>query len=404
MDSTQTPSREESQATDNSANKKALFLIILTVFIDLVGFGLIIPALPTYAQSLNAKDSTIGLLIAVYSLMQFVFMPFWGRLSDKIGRKPVLLISLFASCVGYAIWGVSQDLTMLFIARAVAGFGNANLAVAQAYIADVTTRETRARGMGLVGAAFGLGFVLGPALGGGLSAAGLSLAHVGFIALGFSFLDLILTAMWLPEPTKRSQAGAERYPIGLKFYLDTLTDPKLRVSLLIFFISTFAFANMEATLILLTNKQFHFGTFENSMMFAYIGVLMVIVQGRLIHGLNKKFGEKKLITIGACLTAVGLLLTPISSQLVVLYIALALLAFGSGFSTPANQSLLSKLAPEARMGGTLGIGQSLSTLGRIVGPVLGCYLFQHMGVTSPYIVGAAAMALVVVLSFAVPET
>ncbi len=401
MDRAQAPLKEESQTT--GVGKKALFLIFLTVFIDLVGFGLIIPALPTYAQALNADDKTIGLLIAVYSLMQFIFMPFWGRLSDQIGRRKVLLISLLASCIGYATWGLSSSLTMLFIARAIAGFGNANIAVAQAYIADITTKETRAKGMGLVGAAFGLGFVIGPALGGGLSAAGLSLAHVGFVALAFSLLDLIFTALWLPEPPKRSNAGCERYPLGLSFYSSTLADPKLRVSLAIFFISTFAFANMEATLILLTNKQFHFGTFENSMMFAYIGVLMVIVQGRLIHGLSKRFGEKKLITSGAVLIAIGLVLTPITNNVYLLYVALAFLAFGSGFATPANQSILSKLAPEDRMGGVMGVGQSLATLGRIIGPALGCYLFQTMGSSSPYIVGASAMVVVVLCSFLIPE-
>ncbi len=402
MDSTQTPPTEESPATDKP-DKKALLLIGLTVFIDLIGFGLIIPAMPTYAQQFHADDFTIGLLIAIYSLMQFLFMPFWGRLSDRIGRKPVLLISLCFSCIGYATWGLSNSLAMLFISRAVAGFGNANLAVAQAYIADVTTRETRAKGMGLVGAAFGLGFVLGPAIGGGCAAAGMTLAQLGFVALGFSALDLIFTAAWLPEPQKRTSAGAERFPMGLSFYLETLGDARLRVQLFIFFMSTFAFANMEATLVLLTIRNFKFGTFENSMMFTFIGVMMVIVQGRLIHGLSKKYGEKKLITAGAILSIIGLLVTPFSTTIWMLYIGLTLLAFGSGFLTPANQSLLSKLAPQDRMGGTMGIGQSLSTLGRIAGPALGCYLFQTVGVSSPYILGASVMLVVVVLSFAVPE-
>lgn len=405
MDGAKSPAAPESPETETKpADKKALFLITLTVFIDLVGFGLIIPALPTFAQELKADDFTVGLLIAIYSLMQFLFMPFWGRLSDKVGRKKILITSLCASSVGYLLWGLAaNNLIILFIARAVAGFGNANIAVAQAYIADVTTKETRAKGMGLVGAAFGLGFVLGPAIGGALSAMGMSLAHFGFVALAFSLIDLLFTAFCLPEPPKRSNAGAERFPMGVSFYLETLKDSRLRVSLLIFLISTFAFANMEATLILLTNKQFNFTTVQNALMFVYIGVLMVIVQGRLIHGLSKKHGEKKLITVGALLIAVGLIMTPFSSNIPILYVSLALLAFGSGFATPANQSLLSKLAPEDRMGGVLGVGQSLSTLGRIIGPTLGCYLFQTVGMSSPYIVGASAMVAVLLLSFALPE-
>lgn len=410
MDGAESPATAESQMTGTGstetppAHRKALLLVALTVFIDLVGFGLIIPALPTFAQELNADDLTVGLLIAVYSLMQFIFMPFWGRLSDKVGRKKILLTSLCFSSVGYLLWGfAANNLMLLFFARAIAGFGNANIAVAQAYIADVTTRETRAKGMGLIGAAFGLGFVLGPAIGGGMSAMGIGLASFGFVALGFSLLDLLFTAIYLPEPQKRSSAGADRFPMGASFYMETIQNPKLRVSLLIFFISTFAFANMEATLILLTNKQFQFTTVQNALMFVYIGVLMVIVQGRLIHGLSKAYGEKKLITTGAFLIAIGLVMTPFSNNVAMLYVALAFLAFGSGFATPANQSLLSKLAPEEKMGGVLGIGQSLSTLGRIIGPSLGCYLFQTMGVSSPYLVGASAMIVVLLLSLSLPE-
>ncbi|HMP53776.1 MAG TPA: MFS transporter, partial [Candidatus Melainabacteria bacterium] len=324
----------------------ALLLIFLTIFIDLVGFGLIIPALPTYAQELNASKSTIGYLIASYSVMQFLFMPFWGRLSDRVGRKKILLVSLTASFLGYLIWGFADSIWLLFFSRMVAGFGNANIAVAQAYISDVTSLEDRAKGMGLVGAAFGLGFVIGPAIGAGASALGMSLAALGFIAAAFSFIDLILTAIYLPEPKVRSDAGKQRYGMGIGFYLNTLQAPDLRVSLLIFLVSTFAFANMEATLVLLTNEQFKFDNMQNMLMFLYIGVLMVIVQGRLIHGLNKRFGERKLIFAGCSLVAVGLVLTPLSSNPIVLYIALGILALGSGINTPANQSILSKLAPE----------------------------------------------------------
>ncbi len=397
-----TESNLEPKPTSTS-NKTAMVLIFFTVFIDLVGFGLIIPALPTYAQRLNASEFTVGLLIASYSLMQFFFTPIWGRLSDKLGRKPMLLFSLGASAIGYLIWGLTDSLWMLFLARIVAGFGNANIAVAQAYIADVTSLENRAKGMGLVGAAFGLGFVIGPAIGCGLSALGLGLSALGFVAFAFSLLDLILTAFLLPEPEKRTNAGGERFGMGPKFYFDVLANPRLKISLLIFFIATFAFANMEATLILLTNKIFKFTDVQNMIMFTYIGVLMVLVQGGLIHRLNKKYGEKKLIIIGTALTGLGLLLTPVSSNLIILYSALAVLALGSGINTPANQSMLSKLSPADTAGGVLGVGQSLSTLGRILGPVIGCYAFEKLGYASPYYIGATAMLLAVFLSFMLPE-
>ncbi|MBI1270068.1 MFS transporter [bacterium] len=398
--------QEKSASSENDGSKPgkmALLLIFLTIFIDLVGFGLIIPALPTYAQELNASKSTIGYLIASYSVMQFLFMPFWGRLSDRVGRKKILLVSLTASFLGYLIWGFADSIWLLFFSRMVAGFGNANIAVAQAYISDVTSLEDRAKGMGLVGAAFGLGFVIGPAIGAGASAMGMGLAALGFIAAAFSFIDLILTAIYLPEPKVRSDAGKQRYGMGIGFYLNTLQAPELRVSLLIFLVSTFAFANMEATLVLLTNEQFKFDNMQNMLMFLYIGVLMVIVQGRLIHGLNKKFGERKLIFAGCSLVAVGLVLTPLTSNPIVLYLALGILALGSGINTPANQSMLSKLAPEESVGGVMGVGQSLSTMGRILGPAVGGFAFEHYGATSPYIIGAVTMVLAVVLSVLLPE-
>jgi multidrug resistance protein len=374
----------------------------MTVFIDLMGFGLVIPILPTYAQQLHASDFVVGLLIASYSIMQFLFTPFWGRLSDRIGRRPVLLISLAASFAGYLIWGFSTSLIWLFASRIVAGFGNANIAVAQAYIADITTKENRARGMGMVGAAFGLGFVLGPALGCLLVQNGLG--FVGFVAAGFSLVDLILTFFLLPEPKERGTFGNDRFGLGIDFYIKNVTSAKLRVSFLIFFISTFAFANMEATLVLLTSKLYNWGPKENGLLFVYIGILIVIVQGGMIRQLTKKYSEKKLITVGSFLVAAGLFLTPVTNSWMVLALAMTLLSIGSGINNPCNQSIISKLAPEETVGGVLGLGQSVSTLGRIFGPIVGCALFEKLGYLSPYIAGGLCMIIVVALSFNLPET
>ncbi len=386
----------------SAKSKTPLLLIFMTVFIDLMGFGLVIPILPTYAQQLHASDFMVGLLIASYSIMQFLFTPFWGRLSDRIGRRPVLLISLAASFAGYLIWGFSTSLIWLFASRIVAGFGNANIAVAQAYIADITTKENRARGMGMVGAAFGLGFVLGPALGCLLVQNGLG--FVGFVAAGFSLVDLILTFFLLPEPKDRGTFGNDRFGLGIDFYIKNVTSEKLRISFLIFFISTFAFANMEATLVLLTSKLYNWGPKENGLLFVYIGILIVIVQGGMIRQLTKKYSEKKLITVGSFLVAAGLLLTPVTNSWMVLALAMTLLSIGSGINNPCNQSIISKLAPEETVGGVLGLGQSVSTLGRIFGPIVGCALFEKLGYLSPYIAGGLCMIIVVVLSFKLPET
>ncbi|MBX9691514.1 MAG: MFS transporter, partial [Cyanobacteria bacterium] len=222
-------------------------------------------------------------------------------------------------------------------------------------------------------------------------------------ACAMSLLDLVLVYFKLPEPEKRSNAGKARYGMGMSFYWSSLMDKKLRVSFLIFFLSTFAFANMEATLILFTNKQFHFDTFQNMLMFTYIGVLMVIVQGGLIHRLVKKYGEKRLITAGTALIAIGLALTAFTDNIVTLYIDLAILAVGTGINTPANQAILSKLAPKATVGGVMGVGQSLSTLGRILGPAVGCFAFQNIGMSSPYTLGAVVMVAAIAASMFLPN-
>ena len=404
-------------STPVKKGKPLLLLLFFTVFIDLVGFGLIIPVMPTLAREYGASKTEVGLLIASYSLMQFIFTPFWGRLSDKVGRRPILLISLAASALGYIIWGFAGSLWMLVASRVVAGIGNANIAVAQAYVSDVTTDETRSKGMGAIFAGFGLGFVLGPAIGGFLTSKWLtgmlavnglpyfadhSLQLIGFVAAFFSLLDLLCTALFLPEPEKRSAAGEQRYGQGRHFIIETLSDARLQPSLWIFFISTFAFANMEATLVLLTSDKFGYGAQQNSVMFTYVGLLICFVQGGFIHHLYKMFGERKIVNVGTLLIGIGLLMCPFGSSQVLLYVALAVLAIGSGINTPSNQSMLSKLAPKEKMGAVLGVGQSLATLGRILGPAIGCLAYDKLGMQSPYIIGAVSMVVAFVISFQVP--
>lgn len=380
----------------------ALGLMFLTVFIDLIGFGIIIPLLPLYAKQFGADGLTVGLLLTSYSLMQFFFAPMWGRLSDRIGRRPVLLISLAFSAIGYSIWGFSNSLAMLFLSRIVAGFGNANLAVAQAYVSDVTPEDYRSQGMGMIGAAFGLGFVLGPAIAGIGGHFGIQPNTLGFVAAFFSVLDLIVTAFILPEPENRKNNAHDPFSMGAGFYLSTLRNNKYLLSLFIIFISTFAFANMETTLVLLTNKYYGFTMVENSYLFTGLGLVMVFVQGFLIRKLGKKYPDAPLISIGTALIAFGLLLTPATHSLVILSIALILLATGSGINSPSTSSLLSKLCPKEITGGVMGVGQSMSTLGRILGPIAGGFLFD-INAGSPYWLGAGCMLVACLLSFRLPR-
>jgi MFS family permease len=390
----------------SSANKPslALTLMFFTVFIDLIGFGIIIPLLPLYAKQLGASGLVVGLLLMSYSLMQFFFAPMWGRLSDRVGRRPVLMISLSASAIGYTIWGLSGSLAALFISRIVAGFGNANLAVAQAYIADVTPEEKRSQGMGVIGAAFGLGFVLGPAIAGLACHLGIRPGALGFLAASFSITDLIFTAIALPEPENRKMNAYIHSTSGAGFYLRTIADKKLSLSLFIMFASTFAFANMETTLVLLTSKYFNFTMAQNSYLFTGLGLVMVLIQGGLIRQLGKKYPDAPLITLGTALTTLGLLLTPATHNLPVLCVALIILATGSGINNPASSSLLSKLAPKDETGGVMGVGQSVVTLGRILGPVAGGFLFDAVGVSSPYWLGAGCLFVAYLASFRLPRT
>jgi MFS family permease len=400
-------SGEVGVAKDKSSAKykmhMALGLMFLTVFIDLIGFGIIIPLLPLYAKQFGATGLTVGLLFMSYSLMQFFFAPMWGRLSDRIGRRPVLMISLAASAVGYLIWGFSSSLAMLFLSRIVAGFGNANLAVAQAYISDVTPEEDRSRGMGMIGAAFGLGFVLGPAIAGIASQFGVAANSLGFIAAFFSIADLIFTALYLPEPEHRKEISHNRFSIGADFYSRTFANKNFALPLFIMFISTFAFANMEATLVLLTSQYYNFTMAQNSYLFTGLGLVMALIQGGLVRRLGPKYPDALLITVGTALITVGLLLTPATHSLAILCFALILLATGSGINNPANSSLLSKLSPKDETGGVMGIGQSMSTLGRILGPVAGGFLFDTLGAPSPYMLGALCMLAACLLSLKLPR-
>lgn len=381
----------------------ALGLMFLTMFIDLIGFGIIIPLLPLYAKQFGASGLSIGLLLMSYSLMQFFFAPIWGRLSDRIGRRPVLLISLTISAIGYAIWGASTSLEMLFISRIIAGFGNANLAVAQAYVSDVTPEEYRSQGMGMIGAAYGLGFVLGPAIAGISIYLGMAANLLGYVAAFFSIVDLIVTAIFLPEPPNRKDNSHNPFSGGAGFYLRTLVNKKFSLCLFIMFISTFAFANMETTLVLLTNQYFNFSMEQNSGLFTGLGLVMALIQGGLIRKIGKKYPDALLITVGTALITVGLILTPATHNIIVLCFALILLATGAGINNPSNSSLLSKLSVSGETGGVMGIGQSMSTLGRILGPIAGGFLFDCMGAASPYWLGACCTLMACLLSLRLPK-
>jgi predicted MFS family arabinose efflux permease len=369
-------------------NRSALAILFVIVFIDLLGFGMVIPVMPLYAERLGASEAWTGLLSAGYSAMQFVFAPIWGRLSDRVGRRPVLLASIAMTAVAFAMYGLASTFALLLLSRLFAGAATANIAIARAFVADVTPPEGRARGMGIIGAAFGLGFVLGPAIGGFLSH--WSLALPGFAAAGLAAANGIAAWFILPEPEHRFSVDRRPRFAAMR---EEIARPGIRRLIAIYFITVLAFSAMEATYAFLAKQRYGLAESSVSYVFAYIGVLLVIVQGGLIGRLSRRFGEKPLLIAGLVLQAIALASLPFARTVPGLLAATAPLAIGAGLTQPALSALLSRFARAQDQGGTLGIGESAAAFGRIIGPEAGTWTFGQWSIAFPYVGGAALMAL-----------
>ena len=366
--------------------------LFLIVFVDLVGFGLVIPLLPFYALRFAASPQQVTVLLAVYSLMQLFTAPLWGRLSDRVGRRPVMIVSMAASVLAYAWIGSATALWMLFAARALAGACAGNIAAAQAYIADVTKPEERARGMGLIGAAFGLGFIIGPALGGLLSGndpATADVATPAWVAAGLSLLALCGVALLLPESLPADRRG--RAPSRSRFaaILDVLHRPVLSRLILIFFLVILAFAGMESTFALWAVGQFGWGPRQVGYVFSYVGIISAILQGGLIGSLTRLFGEERLLLCGLAVIGAGLCTLPFAHILVTLGAAVTALALGMGLTQPSLNSLISRRAGREEQGEVLGVSQSVGSLSRVLGPAAAGLFFGEFGRNAPYFWGTA---------------
>jgi len=370
------------------SRRAPLAILFVVVFIDLLGFGMVIPVMPRYAAELGAPKAWIGLLLTGYSLMQFVFAPIWGRLSDRVGRRPVLLGSIAMTAVGFVTYALAPTFGWLLASRLFAGMATANLAIARAYVADVTTPETRAKGMGVIGASFGLGFILGPAIAAPLSH--LSIAAPGYAAAALSVVNGIAAWFILPEPESHV-AGARRGRLeGLS---NELRKPGIRRILLTSFVSILAFSALEATFSLLAKDVFSLDQAHVGYVFAYIGVLAVIMQGVLIGPLTRRFGEVRLLVIGLALQAVTFAVLPFTGSLAGMLAVLAPMSVGSGLVNPSLAALLSRMSKREDQGGTLGIGESASALGRILGPESATYTYDHVSYSFPYLAGGVLMGV-----------
>lgn len=391
----------------------SLGTLFLTVFLDLLGFGLVIPFLPGLARDLGAGDFVATLPGAAYSLMQFLFIPIWGRLSDRVGRRPVLLWSIAASAVGMVMLGLGHSLAWLFVARLWSGVATANIAVAQAYIADVTTPETRARGMGLIGMAFGLGFIFGPAVGGILSHTPVPGLHIGalpaLVAAALSTVNLLLALRTLPEslpPAARGKRVRRAVPLDLAAFRAATQMPGIGVAVALNFFVIVWFAGMEQTFRLFTDDSFGMTAAGTGAIFTVVGVVGATVQGGLVGRLARRFGEARLIIAGTVLLAVAFALLAASPLfghtpgIVALYGASVLMAMGNGIASPSLPSYVSKRAPAADQGLALGTLQSASALGRVFGPALGGILYATFNPTAPYVAGAIGLMLAAILAAA----
>jgi multidrug resistance protein len=366
-----------------------LVVIFVTVFIDLLGFGIIIPLLPFYAESFGATALTIGLLGTSFSLMQFLFSPIWGRWSDRIGRKPIILVGLMGSCLSYLALALAGSLTTLFIARIIGGIAGANIPTAQAYIADVTTAENRAKGMGMVGAAFGLGFIFGPAIGGLLSH--FSTQTPMWFASALCLANFI--AAWLLLPESRVVSASTKALGRMEAFRHAMTKPTLVLILALYFMVTLAFSWFEATFALFSEATFGYTASTIGFVFTFIGVVLAVVQGVLVGKVVKRIGERRLIPLAILAIAIGIGLLPFVWNVATLLGALGMLAMGMGFNSPACSSMISRLTDANDQGGILGLASSMASLGRVVGPAFGGFLYDAYGPRTPYVSAAVLMTI-----------
>lgn len=372
-------------------NKRALAIIFVTVFVDLLGFGIVIPLLPLYAERFGASPTVIGWLLASYLIAQAVAAPLLGALSDRIGRRPVLIASLAGSAVSFTLLGLAETLPWLFVARVLAGLAGGSVSAAKSYIADVTTPENRARGMGFLGAGIAMGYVFGPALGGVLTHWHVTLPY--FVAGATSLLNCFSALLFLPAPPQSATHAVEDEDLHALVYAGRLlARPRLGGYLWMVFLITLSFSAFTGTFALLGQHRFHYTPAHIGLLLSFIGVMAALVQGGLIGPLVKRLSELPLATAGSAMFAAGLALVPLAHGTPLMLAALFLIGFGNSLNMPTLLALVSREAAAGEQGRVLGVQQSLESVARIIGLVLGGMLFARAE-WMPYAAGTGMMAL-----------
>lgn len=427
--------------------KASLKVVFLTLFLDMVGFSIIFPLFPALVKhylavdpnnfflrgildgvtrfihagaaesvTMNITASTAvlfgGVLAAIYSFLQFVFSPFWGSLSDRVGRKPILLISITGTILSYVLWFFSGSFTLLVVARFIAGMMSGNISTATAVVGDITTRENRAKGMAIIGMAFGIGFILGPALGGIASIFDLTATHPEWAAYGvnpFSSAALIALALAVANLVSVIKNFKESLPpekCGKREHFRTANVfqlfkplPYRGVNATNFanFLYTLAFAGMEFTLTFLADERFSYTARDNAKMFIFTGILMALIQGGVVRRHAHRVGEKKMTILGLALIIPGLILVSSAYNAFALYMGLGLIATGAAMVIACLTALVSLYTPEESQGQSIGVFRSLGSLGRVIGPFAACLLYWRYGSASPYYASAVFMVIPILL-------
>src|SRR3954468_6661479 len=384
--------------------RSPLFVLFLTVFIDLVGFGIVIPILPLYAEHFHASPIAIGWLTGIYSGMQIIFTPILGKLSDRFGRRPVLFISIVGTAIGFALMGLAHSMTLLFAGRIIAGITGGNIAIPQAYIADVTAPEKRSRAMGMIGAAFGLGFTFGPLIGGLMSR--ISYSAPFFFSAGLAVLNAALVYLILPESLSREHRARPHEKAGMIEVFRHGRGAMFAIVIGTYFFLIVGFSIMTTLFALFTERRFGYDAQANGYLFGFVGIVSVIVQGGLIGRLIKIFGEVALTRAGLILTTLSLAVLPMSGNLPVLLLVCAGLSAGSGFASPPLSGLASQMIERSWQGRALGVLQSAGSTARLLGPLLGGWLLMldlHKPIAnygeSPFTVGALLCVIGALLAF-----
>lgn len=383
-----------------------LAILFVTVLVDMVGFGIVLPLLPYYAEEFGATPLQVTMLIASFSAMQFVAVPIWGRVSDSLGRRPFIIAGLFASAVSYLIFGFAESLLTLFVSRVAAGAAGGTISVAQAYVADMTEPDDRAHGLGMLGAASGLGILIGPAIGGYFSQFGYAVP--GFIAAGLCVVNGIAAVFFLPE-SRPVRARAAREPVPdhaqagtIRSWAATLTSFPFGLILLVYFLSIMSFTAMTSVLALYAERAHAMDAMDMGIVFATAGGTTVVVRGLIVGWLARRFGERWIVRAGTVVLAASLLSIPFLPDASLMFAMVPFWALATGLTFPSLASLVSQESDQDSQGAMLGGQQVVGGVGRVVGPLWAGLLFERIGIGSPFLLGAGLVAVAALLAVRIP--